>query len=164
MRLHITWKTDRHWLAVASRLQFLEFAPVRSYSQEFGLIRKSDFQIPIEARSDAHFRALERILTHCNDDKIFRLPRLGSRVRIPSPAPVFLQSGIGLKPTGTHSTATGRRSGRLAYTAEAGVWRPILLYGIVAPLAAMVLEEISPLCGEAAFRERARRLRVRLDR
>ena len=63
--------------------------------------------------NSAYPRAVPFTRINCSDSSIQRLPRLGSRVRIPSPAPKFLHSLRDLR--------TGRESGPCRFWC---LWRP----------------------------------------
>ena len=66
-----------------SHLPPLQFSPVRWIPLLF------NSRLPERPRTPAHDGVLTRTPTHWVNDVISSLPRLGSRVRIPSPAPIF---------------------------------------------------------------------------
>ena len=92
-----TWRNSlrvEHW-SRANRPR-LQAGHPSATSAGFALVHLRSIGVPILHISNAggighfaHWSVTRRTLTHCFDGAISRLPRLGSRVRIPSPAPNF---------------------------------------------------------------------------
>ena len=73
---------------VTARSRVSHFTVVRASSCQCAAVQDPQFSGRRRARTLAYSSAIRGNLAQCSDNVISRLPRLGSRVRIPSPAPV----------------------------------------------------------------------------
>jgi hypothetical protein len=79
-----------YFVAVTSRLQFTNFPSVHNDPREYaGFHDPPKSRRPARPRTPVHSGEFQRSAIDCEDAAISSLPRLGSRVRIPSPAPVI---------------------------------------------------------------------------
>jgi hypothetical protein len=96
-------------LAVTSWLQFLHLAIFHASPDKCAPVQGA---APARPRRTAYFGALELIITHCGESIFCRLPRLGSTVRIRSPAPVLSMNRYLPAVRGRRALPSCRVSGR----------------------------------------------------